>query len=171
LSTYEKEYLTILIAVDHWRSYLQLAEFLIIADQKSLTHLSDQRLHTYWQQKVFSKLIGLQYKIVYRKGTDNKVANALSRYPNPPMSLKAISASTPLWLDKVQEGYDMDPKAQQIILALVVDPQAVPDFTLSSGILRFKNRVRIGDNHSLQQQVLAALHSSVVGGHSGFPVT
>jgi hypothetical protein len=64
LSTYEKEYLAILIAVDHWRCYLQLAEFIIIIDQKSLIHLSDQRLHIYWQQKVFTKLLGLQYRIV-----------------------------------------------------------------------------------------------------------
>jgi hypothetical protein len=27
LSTYEKEYLTILVAIDHWRHYLQLKEF------------------------------------------------------------------------------------------------------------------------------------------------
>jgi hypothetical protein len=75
--------MAILIAVDHWRSYLQLAEFLIITDQKSLTHLADQRLYTYWQQKVFSKLIGLQYKIVYCKGIDNRDADALSRHPAP----------------------------------------------------------------------------------------
>jgi hypothetical protein len=71
----------------------------------------------------------------------------------------------------VQEGYDKDPRAQQIVAALVVDPHAVPGFTLSARILRFKNRVWIGDNPPLQQQVLAAPHSSVVGGHSGFPVT
>lgn len=47
LSTYEKEYLAILIAVDHWRAYMQLAEFVILIDQKSLIHVSDQRLHTY----------------------------------------------------------------------------------------------------------------------------
>jgi hypothetical protein len=37
-----------LIAVDQWMSYLQLAEFVIMIDQKSLTHFSDQRLHTFW---------------------------------------------------------------------------------------------------------------------------
>ena len=61
LSTYEKEYLAILMALDHWRSYLQHVEFRIITDQKSLVQLSEQRLHNPWQQKVFTKLIGLQY--------------------------------------------------------------------------------------------------------------
>jgi hypothetical protein len=84
LSTYEKEYLAILIVVDQWRVYLQLAEFVIFTDQKSLIHLSDQRLNTYWQQKVFTKLMGFQYKITYRKGADNRVVNALSRHPDPP---------------------------------------------------------------------------------------
>lgn len=65
LSTYEKEYLAILLAVQQWRAYLQHGEFLILTDQKSLTQLSDQRIHTHWQQKVFTKLLGLQYKIVY----------------------------------------------------------------------------------------------------------
>jgi hypothetical protein len=32
LSTYEKDYLSILIAVDHLRAYLQLAEFVIYTD-------------------------------------------------------------------------------------------------------------------------------------------
>ena len=59
LSTYEKEYLAILIVVDQWRSYLQLAEFVIYTDQKALFHLNDQRLHTVWQQRVFTKLLGL----------------------------------------------------------------------------------------------------------------
>lgn len=42
LSTYEKEFMAILLAVDHWRSYLQGGEFLIRIDQRSLVHLDDQ---------------------------------------------------------------------------------------------------------------------------------
>jgi hypothetical protein len=59
LSTYEKEYLAILMAVEQWRSYLQHVEFHIITDHKSLMQLSEQRLHTPWQQKVFTRLLGL----------------------------------------------------------------------------------------------------------------
>jgi hypothetical protein len=80
LSANEKEYMVIIMAVDHWRSYLQLAEFHIITDQRSLVQLSQQLLHTPWQQKVFTKLLTLQYTIRYRKGPENRVANVLSRF-------------------------------------------------------------------------------------------
>lgn len=42
LSTYEKEYMAILLVIQAWRSYLQFHEFLILIDQKSLTQLGDQ---------------------------------------------------------------------------------------------------------------------------------
>jgi hypothetical protein len=41
LSTYEKEYLAILVAVEQWRPYLLHAKFVIFTDQKSLVHLND----------------------------------------------------------------------------------------------------------------------------------
>jgi hypothetical protein len=69
------------MAVEQWRSYLQLAEFQILTDHKSLVQLAEQRLHTPWQQKVFTRLLGLQYRIVYKKGVDNGAADALSRVP------------------------------------------------------------------------------------------
>jgi hypothetical protein len=46
LSTYEKECLAILMAIEQWRAYLQHQEFLIRTDQKSLVHLGEQRLTT-----------------------------------------------------------------------------------------------------------------------------
>jgi hypothetical protein len=99
LSTYEKEYLAILMAVEHWHHYLQSSTFIILTDQKSLTHLDDQRLTTPWQHKALTKLMGLNYKIVYKKGVDNKVADALSRVSQAlPYDLSAISVVKPLWL-------------------------------------------------------------------------
>lgn len=48
LSTYEKEFMAILAAVDQWGPYLQHGEFVTRTDQKSLTHLNDQCLTTQW---------------------------------------------------------------------------------------------------------------------------
>jgi hypothetical protein len=80
LSTYEKECLAILMAIEKWRPYLQHSEFIIHTDQRSLMHLDDKRLSTPWQHKALTKLLGLSYKIVYKKGVENKVADALSRH-------------------------------------------------------------------------------------------
>lgn len=44
LSTYEKEYMAILMALEQWRSYFQHAEFHIITDHRSLVQLTEQRL-------------------------------------------------------------------------------------------------------------------------------
>ena len=74
LSTYEKEYLAMILAVQQWRPYLQHHEFVILTYHKSLTQLNEQRLHIPWQHKVFTKLLGLQYKVQYRPGSENRVA-------------------------------------------------------------------------------------------------
>jgi hypothetical protein len=46
LSTYEKEFLAVLMAVDKWRPYLMKVPFVIRTDHKSLCHLQDQSLST-----------------------------------------------------------------------------------------------------------------------------
>ena len=170
LSTYEKEYLAILVAVEQWRHYLQYGEFLIFTDQRSLIHLNEQRLHTPWQQKVFTKLLGLQYRIVYKPGSTNRAADALSRRTTTPQ-LMAISTCTPQWLEAVVNSYAKDPVAADLITKLSLHPAAVPNYTLSAGVLRYKNRIWIGADKNLRQQVISAMHSSALGGHSGIPVT
>jgi hypothetical protein len=62
LSTYEKKNIAILLVVEQWRPYLQFQEFCIATNHKCMSHLNDQRLHTPWQQEMFTKLLGLDYK-------------------------------------------------------------------------------------------------------------
>jgi hypothetical protein len=170
LSTYEKEYLAILVAVEQWRHYLQVGEFTIFTDQRSLIHLNEQRLHTSWQQKVFTKLLGMQYRIVYKQGSENRVADALSRRGSSEQVL-AISASVPQWLAPVVASYDTNVKAQELITKLSLQADSVPDFTWSNGVLCHKHRIWLGDNKDLHTQIISAMHASALGGHSGAPVT
>jgi hypothetical protein len=130
LSTYEKEYLAILVAVEKWRSYLQLAEFEIHTDQQGLVHLNDQRMHTVWQQKVFTKLLGLRYKVVYKKGVDNGVADALSRRQHPSPECFALSVVTPTWCSELWDGYNSDAQSTALLTKLAANPNCCSSFLL-----------------------------------------
>lgn len=171
LSTYDKEFLAILVAVEQWRSYLQHSEFTIYTDQRNLMHITDQRLQTQCQLKMHTKLAGLQYQVVYKPRASNAAADALSRHPNPPAQLQAISVSTSAWLAEVAAGYSADPESSKLLQELSVNPQSCPPFSLNSGIIRHSGRIWIGANPQLQQHIISALHDSALGGHSGFPVT
>jgi len=136
--------MAILITIEQWRSYLQLGEFLIFTDQRSLVHLSDQRLHTTWQQKVFTKLLGLQYQIVYKPGNENQVADALSHRGHE-SELHAISAPVPLWLEEIiKDSYATDSKCQSLLTKLTVSPDADPHFKLQQELLHYKGRFWVG---------------------------
>jgi len=171
LSTYEKESLAILMAVDHWRPYLQLAEFVIQTDQKSLIHLDDQRLNTYWQLKALTKLMGLQYKICYKKGSCNNVADARSRVPHHSgAELFSISVAQPGWLQQLQDSYSTSEAAQKILAELALQ-KVHGHYTLVQGIIRYKGRIWLGHDSTFQNKVMHALHAGPIGGHSGFLVT
>ncbi|GKE44118.1 putative mitochondrial protein, partial [Tanacetum coccineum] len=77
LSTYEKEFLAVLMALDKWRGYLLDRHFKI--NHFSLKYLLNQRITTPFQTKWLPKLLGFDYEICYNKGTENIVADALSR--------------------------------------------------------------------------------------------
>ena len=110
LSIYDKECLAILLALDKWKTYLQHKPFTVYTDQRSLIHLGDHRFNTPIQQKAFFKLMGFQYKIVYKKGITNKAADALSRRPHRVQSM-AVTAVQPRWLETIVEGYKKDSQA------------------------------------------------------------
>ena len=133
--------MAIILAVDQWRSYLQHSEFIIYTDKKSLAHLDTQRLHTAWQQKIFTKLFGFQYKIAYKKGVENSAADVLSRHPAPPTQLMAISTAVPLWLTSVVVSYTTHPQATELLQQLTVTNGPVDHFSLHQGVIRYKDKI------------------------------
>jgi hypothetical protein len=108
---------------------------------------------------------------LYKKGTDNRVVDALSRHPDPPKQLMALSAVQPVWLDRVKDSYTADDYCHKVISSLTAYSNPVPHFTLLNGLLSYKHRIWVGNDVALQHQNLSAMHGSTFGGHSGFPKT
>jgi hypothetical protein len=169
-SIYDKEFLALLLAVERWRPYLQRAEFLIKTDHHSLCYLDDQLLQSPLQRKAMARLMGLQFKIIYKKGAENLAADALSRVSHL-MSIQVQSEVQPAWLQEVINSYITDSDAQYRLTELAIASPDANGYELKEGIIRLHGRVWIGSNSALQTKLITAFHSSAVGGHSGADAT
>lgn len=79
--------------------------------------------------------MGLQYRIKYKQGSENKVADALSRR-DAQTELLAISVGRPKWLETVVEWYEQDDEAKQLLAQLILNPTGVEQFSLLNGVIR-----------------------------------
>lgn len=93
------------------------------------------------------KLLGLQFKIQYKQGATNRVADALSRLPSPLTQLSdnaqvmALSVAKPTWLSTVVEGYLHDDQSQKLLTELAVQYAAIAHYTLQDGVIKYKGRI------------------------------
>nr|GMD47359.1 peroxidase 64 [Ipomoea batatas] len=62
-STYEKELMALVLAIQHWRPYLVGRRFTVRTDHRSLRHLLQQRITTPSQQNWVAKLMGYDFEI------------------------------------------------------------------------------------------------------------
>jgi hypothetical protein len=181
MSVYEKEALAVLHALKKWRHYFLGNQVIIKTDQQALKYVGKQRLVDGVQHKLLLKLLEFDYKIEYKKGKENTVADALSRqFQDDEMehqNNKPISAChqttliIPKWLSEVQESYVSDPDCTKLLQELAIDEASHNHFTLQSGILRFKGKIYIGSSTKLRDKVFDTFHSSAFGGHSGIKAT
>jgi len=149
---------------------MQLQEFVIVTYHKSLAYLSEQNLHSDMQRKAMTRLMGLKFKIVYRQGKENTVADSLSRVGHL-MALQAVATVQPAWIQEVVNSYTIDPAAQSLLIKLAVHSPDDNGFSLHQHLIRHHGKVWIGSNSALQTRLIAALHSSAIGGHSGTKAT
>ena len=160
-------------ALKRWRHYLLGNKVIIRSDQQSLKYLTSQRLLEGMQHKLMLKLLEFDYNIEYKKGAENCVADALSRkfQDNDPDQCNAISQAIPSWAMDISTSYDNDPACTQLMQALTINNTSCPNFSLDSGIIRYKGRIYVGSSTDLRNNIFQALHASVLGGHSGIRVT
>ena len=169
-SIYEKEFLALIMAVEKWRPYLQRQEFIIRTDHKSLAYLTEQNLHSDLQRKAMTRLMGLQFKVIYRQGKENDVADALPRVGHM-LAIQAVSTVQLKWVQEVSNSYATDQQAQSLLAKLSLSIPDEQGFSLEAGIIKLHNKIWVGQNSAIQTKIIAALHASPIGGHSGQKAT
>lgn len=130
------------MAVTRWKYYLVGNHFIIKIYHQDLKYLLEQQLHTSLQYKWMSRLLGMDYKIQYKKGTENIAADALSRCVEQQMvyekegMVAAILVVQPLWMQQIFLGYEDDDECQEIISKIVLDSANAGEYQWYKGSLK-----------------------------------
>jgi hypothetical protein len=121
--------MAILHAVHTWRPYLLGHHFQIKTDHHSLKYFLEQRLSSPEQNKWLTKMLGYDYEIIYKKGKDNIVADALSRQHEEDGSLFSLSLPVPDWIEEVHQEWLTHQTTSKLIQHLQEDPNPPTGYT------------------------------------------
>jgi len=166
---YDKELKAIVDAFREWRVYLAGAKhpITVYSDHKNLTHFAEARDLNPRQSRWVSELAEYDFKIIYRKGTQNVRADALSRRPDH--------------MGEIRE----DPRAifsgnhQQLQLGattiLTKDDtwtKRLRDEASKEGHeFGTRNKSKIYLPRTLRKEAIQRIHESPIGGHQGIAKT
>jgi hypothetical protein len=114
------------------------------------------------------KMAGLQFKFAYKKGFENKVVDALSRVG---FHFHAILAVIPVWIQEVLNSYHNDSTTTSLLQELAVVQSNDSGYSLTDGVIRYKDKIWIGQNSPLQTKLITSFHGSALGGHFGIQAT
>uniref|UniRef100_A0A3Q7EGG8 Reverse transcriptase domain-containing protein n=1 Tax=Solanum lycopersicum TaxID=4081 RepID=A0A3Q7EGG8_SOLLC len=142
-----------LTGIDKWRHYIQYKHFVVKTDHHNLKYLLEQKVASVAQQKGLTKLLSLDYKVQYKKGAENKVADTLSRqFEDKEGSMlhalacvSSISSMVPTWVREIHKSYKDDLEVTALISEFSVSHLDPHLFHYSSSILRRKGKVYVGN--------------------------
>lgn len=164
--------MAIVLSIQKWRHYLLGRRFIVRTDQQSLKYLLEQREVTLDYQRWLTRILGYNFDIEYKVGSENRVADGLSRivhYTAAEVLPRCLSLTVPSSL-QVQDIYaevDHDVNIQQIIAKVSSGQAPKVGFTLVQGRLFYKGRLFLPGNSKHIPMILRECHDSLLGGHSG----
>jgi hypothetical protein len=157
--------LALVASVQKWRPYLLGQQFVVRTDHRSLKYLWDQTIVTEAQQKWLVKLVGYDFIIEYKKGSENSVADALSRQGEG--SLIAISQPVPQWVEPIQHEVQSEPLLRELVEKIQAGDMQGP-WHVHSGVIYFKNRIYLASTSALTPTIIAEFHNAT---HEGYNKT
>ena len=94
-----------------WHPYLIGRHFKVKTDHDSLKYFLEQRLSSEEQQKWVTNMLGYDFEIIYKKGKQNVIVDALSRkYEDIEELLYAISIIQPDWIAEAMDEWKNEKK-------------------------------------------------------------
>jgi len=97
------------------------------------------------------------------------VADALSRKDEDVEAfLCAISVLQPDWINEARKEWKNVEEVWALIQKIQQDPSTSDTFSWKNDSLWYKDRLYLCKNSQLKQKILMELHTSPLGGHSGF---
>ncbi|KAF7812228.1 retrotransposon gag domain, Retroviral aspartyl protease [Senna tora] len=128
-STYDRELMSLVLALQKWKRYLLGRPFKVQTNHHSLKYLLEQRVTTHEQQRLLTKLLPFDFSIEYRAGKENKGTDALS---SKPQHADFLSLAIPFPLDfaSLQNDLSKDDFTAHIIRELQQNLTAYPKFQL-----------------------------------------
>jgi len=111
--------LAILHALKKWRPYLMGRHLKVKADHDSLKYFLEQILCSKEQKKWVTNMLGYDSEIIYKKGKQNFVANALSRKDEDVEAfLCAIYIIQLDWINEAKDEWNNDEEVWALIQKL-----------------------------------------------------
>ena len=163
---YERELMAIVFAVQRWRAYLLGHHFVVRTDQKSLKFLLEQRVVDGDYQRWIAKLMGYDFSIEYKKGLENRAADALSRMPEKcELGMLSVVAgiNTAVFTQQVKE----DDKLMEIYKSVTAGKGAPPGYSVVGDVLLYQGRLVLPPTSPTIPLLLLEFHSGAIGGHFG----
>lgn len=170
---YERELMAIVLSIQKWRHYLLGRRFVVRTDQQSLKYLLEQREITLDYQRWLTRILGYEFDIEYKVGSENKVADGLSRIDHATkaegvtVDLLALTVPSALQLQDLYAEVDNNVEIQQLVAKLAVGKEVKCGFSLTNGRLFYKQRLVIPSTSAFIPLILQESHDSVMGGHAG----
>ncbi|XP_073151826.1 uncharacterized protein [Henckelia pumila] len=165
-SAYERELMALVLAIQHWSHYLLGRKFVVVTDHKPLRSLLQQRITTPDQQYWLAKLLGYEFEIKHKAGTENWAADALSRRDEFGI-LAALTKVEWVEIEELKKAVRMDQELRDIIEKVQLGDNGSRHYSMINDCLLHRGRLVVPRSSLWVPKLLQEFHATPVGGHSG----